>query len=272
MSAKSIIIAPISSAEARDCMRAWHYSGKPYVKSILHLGAILDGVIVGAMSWGPGVDTRNSIGVIPGTTWDGYLELNRMAFSDAAPRFSESRAIAIAIRAIAKHAPHVEWLQSFADGAQSGRETIYRASGWTLTQCRKNTTLWRDVETGAVVSDVGIRTSPRMRERYGSAPKRSPLLVPLEGFMRRFHFGLSARAKSAIESLSCADSELVSGEAPPRRAFDATRPLSIPTQIGTRPSLAEAIETLPRYTDPEGATSKEAKRSAIKSRAIGSLF
>lgn len=272
MNAKDILIAPITREEAAACMRHWHYSKRVYGKSVLHVGVLIGDVIVGAMSWGPGVDTRNSIGIIPGTAWDGYLELNRMAFSEAAPRFSESRALAICIRAIAKHAPHVEWLVSFADGAQSGRGTIYKASGWTLTQCRKNTTLWRDVETDAVVSDVGIRTSTRMRLRYGCSPKSSPLLTPLEGYMRRYHFGLSKRAKALIAELACADTEMVSAEGPPRRAFDSTCPLSIPTQCGDRPTLAQAISALPRYADPEGATSKAARAKRAASRAVSDMW
>lgn len=215
MSAKGIWLAPISREEAALCMRHWHYSHRPYVKSVLHVGVFVDDMIAGAMSWGPGVDTRNSIGVIDGTAWDGYLELNRMAFSAAAPRFSESRALSICIKQIAAHAPHVEWLVSYADGAQSGRGTIYKASGWTLTQCRKNTTLWRDVESGDVVSDVGIRTSSRLRARYGKSPKASPLLAPLDGYMRRYHYGLSKRAKALVGTLSCADTEMVSDGAPP---------------------------------------------------------
>lgn len=266
--AKGIRLVPATRAESEQCYRHWHYSGRGYAKSILHMGIVIDGSICGCMSWGPGVDTRKSIAQIPGTAWDGYLELNRMALSPLAPRCSESRALAIAVRQIRMHAPWVEWLVSYADGAQAGPGTIYRAAGWTLTQCRQNATMWRDIETGARVSAVGLRTSARLRRRYGEAPSRSPLLARLDGYMRRYHYGLSRRAIDAIAALACADTEEVSAWAPPTRAFDSTCPLSIPTQTGSRPDLGAAIRSIPRYADPCGATSRVAARRARASRAI----
>jgi hypothetical protein len=67
------------------------------------------------------------------------LELNRMAFDDYLPKYSESRCIAISIKLIKKNAPHIKWIFQFFDGTQCGDGTIYRASGFVLTGIKENT-------------------------------------------------------------------------------------------------------------------------------------
>ena len=69
------------------------------------------------------------------------LELNRMAFTDVLPRNSESRALGVAFRLIRKHYPHIKWILSFSDATQCGDGTIYRASGFYLTQIKTNTSI-----------------------------------------------------------------------------------------------------------------------------------
>lgn len=94
------------------------------------------------MQFGPSLDKRKIVGLVAGTKWNEFIELNRMAFSDRLPRNSESRALAVAMRMLRKHAPHVQWVISFADGTQSGDGTIYRASGFVLTGIKKNDQIW----------------------------------------------------------------------------------------------------------------------------------
>lgn len=91
------------------------------------------------------------------TPWNGFLELNRMAFSDRLPRNSESRALAISFRMIRKQYPHIDWIISFADGTQSGDGTIYRASGFVLTGIRKNTTIWVSPDGSEVITDIAVK-------------------------------------------------------------------------------------------------------------------
>lgn len=74
-------------------------------------------------------------------------------------RNSESRALGIAMRMIRKAYPHIEWVISFADGAQCGDGTIYRAAGFVLTGIRVNTSLWRGPE-GNVSDDVTVKSNP----------------------------------------------------------------------------------------------------------------
>lgn len=140
--AKDIRVEPIARAAADAAVKRWHYSGKVVNNSQLHLGVFLDGRCLGAMQFGPSLDKRKIQGLVAGTGWNDFLELNRMAFSDELPRNSESRAIAVAMRLLRRHAPHVRWVVSFADGAQCGDGTIYRAAGFVLTGIKKNTQVW----------------------------------------------------------------------------------------------------------------------------------
>ena len=73
--------------------------------------------------------------------WHHFIELNRMAFSEALPRNSESRALSVSFRLLRKHAPQLKWILSYADGVQCGDGTIYRASGFVLTAIKKNSTI-----------------------------------------------------------------------------------------------------------------------------------
>lgn len=147
-SAKDIHVAPISAKDATALVKRLHYSGKVVPNSQLHLGVFLDGRLEGAMQFGPSMVKKGVIGLVEGTGWNGFLELNRMAFSDRLPRNSESRAIAIAMKLIRKAYPHIEWIISFADGAQCGDGTIYRASGFVLTAVKPNGTLRINPSTG----------------------------------------------------------------------------------------------------------------------------
>ena len=139
--AKDIELRPIPAAQANELVKRVHYSGKVVQNSQLHIGVFYDGRLEGAMQFGPSLDKRKIQGLVIGTAWHEFIELNRMAFSEALPRNSESRAIAVAMRLLRKHAPQVKWVVSFADGTQCGDGTIYRASGFVLTGIKPNTDL-----------------------------------------------------------------------------------------------------------------------------------
>ena len=141
--AKDIRVEPISAQDARAVVRRIHYSGKVDPRSQLNLGVFLNGRLEGAMQFGPSIDKRKIQPLVRDTAWNGFIELNRMAFSDALPRNSESRAMSIAFRMMRKQYPHIEWVVSFADGAQCGDGAIYRAAGFALTNIKKNTSMYR---------------------------------------------------------------------------------------------------------------------------------
>ena len=98
--AKEIELKVIPSSIANPFIKAHHYSGKVVNNSCLHFGAFLDGGLHGVMSYGPSLDKRKIMGLVEGTGWNEFLELNRMAFDEYLPRNSESRCIGQSIRLI----------------------------------------------------------------------------------------------------------------------------------------------------------------------------
>lgn len=166
-SAKDLIVKPISAADANRIVKALHYSGKVVQNSQLHLGVFLNGRCGGAMQFGPSLDKRKIQGLVKGTLWNEFIELNRMAFADWLPRNSESRCIGYAMRWIRKTYPHIKWVVSFADGTQCGDGTIYRASGFVLTGIKENDQIW-EAPSGETFNDTSVRPGiggKRERER-----------------------------------------------------------------------------------------------------------
>ena len=145
---KEIIIKVIPASVAVPFVKAHHYSGKVVQNSSLHFGCFLDGKLHGVLSYGPSMDKRKILLLVRDTPWNGFLELNRMAFDDYLPRNSESHCIAKTLRMIRRKAPHIKWIISFADGSQCGDGTIYRASNFLLTGIKENNTILHFPATG----------------------------------------------------------------------------------------------------------------------------
>lgn len=157
---KQIQINRIDSSSANAFVRRHHYSGKVASNSQLHFGAFLNGQLHGVMSFGPSLDKSKIQGLVAGTGWNEFIELNRMAFDEKLPRNSESRCISIALKLIRKNCPQIKWIISFADGTQCGDGTIYRASGFVLTGIKKNTTIWQAPD-GTIATDLSLRLGMR---------------------------------------------------------------------------------------------------------------
>ena len=204
-SAKEIRVEPIISSDANAFVRKHHYSGKVDPRSQLHLGVFLRSRLEGVMSFGPSIDKNKSIGLVRDTAWNGFMELNRMAFSEMLPRNSESRAIAIAMKLIKKYAPHIEWILSYADGTQCGDGTIYRASGFYLTGIKKNNSMFK-MPDGEVIAKIVLEPgfSPggsgknSIKARYGKTGTETSTAFlkrigaeRLEGFQLRYFYPLN---------------------------------------------------------------------------------
>lgn len=162
------------------------------------------------MSFGPSLDKRKSIGLVSGTGWNGFLELNRMAFSERLPRNSESRAIAIAMRIIRKNYPHIDWVISFADATQCGDGTIYRASGFLLTQINPNKTLirlpWGETVAKICLSDarrpMRLAIAKRLGIKVGAESSIKPFLAAgceiMAGYQLRYVYFLNPAARERL--------------------------------------------------------------------------
>ena len=146
--AKDIIVRVIQSKTANAFIKDWHYSGKVVPNSTLHFGAFLDGKLHGVMSFGPCINKKGTRNLVEDTKWNGFIELNRLAFDEYLPKNSESRCIAIAIKLFRRNAPQVKWVISFADACQCGDGAIYRASGFSLVGISKNTSIRINPKTG----------------------------------------------------------------------------------------------------------------------------
>jgi hypothetical protein len=82
-----------------------------------------------------------------------------MAFDNVLPRNSESRAIALSLKLIKKHAPQVKWVISFADACSCGDGAIYRASNFVLTGIKENLNLC-ELPDGTRVHKMTLASNP----------------------------------------------------------------------------------------------------------------
>ena len=203
--AKDIVLKVIPSKTANEFVKRYHYSGKVVQNSTLHLGAFLNGKLGGVMQYGNPIDKRKVLPLVStdnksiNAKWNEMLELNRMAFSPILPRNSESRCISVSIRLIRKHAPQVKWILSFADGTQCGDGTIYRASGFHLTQIGKNTQLME--YNGQVIANKTL-DNPNFKKLGLSSGKLKKMgAKPLAGYQLRYIYLLSPDAKLAVPSI-----------------------------------------------------------------------
>lgn len=182
--AKDILLRPIPAKDANELVKRVHYSGKVVQNSQLHIGVFYNGKLEGAMQFGPSLDKRKIQGLVEGTQWHEFIELNRMAFTEALPRNSESRAIAIAMKLLRKHAPQLKWVISFADATQCGDGTIYRASGFVLTGIKKNDQVIM-LANGRIASRITLKKSRHILENNGKA-KAPESAMSLDGYQLRY--------------------------------------------------------------------------------------
>lgn len=210
--AKDIIVKPITAAAANKVVKAVHYSGKVVQNSNLHFGVFLNGRLEGCMSFGSPMDKKKVLPLVDGTSWNGMLELNRMAFSGVLPRNSESRAMSIAFKLIKKHYPHIEWILSFSDGTQCGDGTIYRASGFVLTQIKENSSLYSTPSGVPIARMTWDSATPKNRveiaKKYGfkefdaagflSKTAKMNGMMSLKGYQLRYIYFLNKEAKQRL--------------------------------------------------------------------------
>jgi len=207
--AKRLVVKPISSRDACKIIKSLHYSGKTVQNSQLHLGVFLDGKCGGAMQFGPSLDKRKMLGLVKGTLWNEFIELNRMAFADWLPRNGESRALGYAFRWMRKQYPQIKWCVSFADGTQCGDGTIYRASGFVLTGLKENNQIWQ-APTGEVFSRTTTTKGNHILETGASSMKqyKDAGWKPLPGFQLRYIYFLDPSARERLTVLVLPFSEI----------------------------------------------------------------
>lgn len=162
--AKLLKVHPIDSATARKLVERLHYSGKYVNNSQLHIGVSWQGKLEGVIQLGPPMQRSQVLPLVHGTLWNGVMEVNRMAFSNALPRNSESRAMGVVFRMLRKKRPDIGWLISYSDATQCGDGTIYRAAGFLLTQIAKSESLFR-MPNGEVYMRMSLRSGTQARRK-----------------------------------------------------------------------------------------------------------
>ena len=203
--ALKIEIKPIDKPTADKIVKKYHYSGKVVQNSNLNFGVFYNGILLGAMQFGSPMVKDKLLPLVKDAKWGSVLELNRMAFSDALPRFGESRALSLAFKWIKKNAPQVEWIVSFADGTQCGHGTIYQASNFYLTQIKKNSSIIL-LPSGETICEMSLRMTANADARkkgyktarqYRDAEHKGWRYI--NGYMYRYIYFLTKNAKKNFQ-------------------------------------------------------------------------
>lgn len=202
------MVKPIAARDANRIVRALHYSGKVVQNSQVHFGVFLDGKCGGALQFGPSLDKRKMVGLVAGTKWHEFIELNRMVLADWLPRNGESRVIAVAMRLLKQAYPQLKWVVTYADACLCGDGAIYRAAGFVLTLTRRNTDLVKMPDSRIlhkIVLQAGNNTAVSDKRRYGHDGGESANTVlrriggvVLPGFQLRYIYFLDPTARERL--------------------------------------------------------------------------
>jgi len=117
------------------------------------------------------------------------------------------------MKLLKKQAPHIEWVVSYADGAQCGDGSIYRATGFYLVDIKKNTSMWK-MPNGDVVCSIVFNPgfSPNSKndqsKKYGKVGEFSTWPAtrflnkigasPVPGFQLKYVYFLNESAKKRL--------------------------------------------------------------------------
>lgn len=133
VSNKNYYVKEIQSKDGTAFVKQYHYSGKVVSNSKLHIGVFKkdNDDLVGVLSFGYPMNPKKTPGkLVEGSTHLDMFELNRMAMTDDAPKFSESQAIGLSIKWLKRFRPDIKWLLSFSDGKEGNVGIIYQATNW----------------------------------------------------------------------------------------------------------------------------------------------
>lgn len=159
-------IMPINSLTAMNFYKKWHYLKNQEFISQWDYGAYYDGVLQGAISFGPPSALETIKGLFGSENQFGIFEIKRLAMNDACPKNSESRFIAMAIKLL-KKTNIVKAIITYADTAMNHRGTIYKASGFTykgLTAPKNDYWVNGKIQQRGTTSDKDGEWRPRSRK------------------------------------------------------------------------------------------------------------
>ena len=115
------------------------------------------------------------------------------------------------MRYIKKQYPHISFVVSYSDAAQCGDGAIYRASGFYLTDIKKNTSMWKMPDGEVVCSIVfnpgfqGNAGKNSIKARYGKTGSEPAGVFlkkigakPVPGFQLRYIYFIDKSAKDRL--------------------------------------------------------------------------
>lgn len=113
---------------ALSAYKLWHYLGGTNFISKMNFGAYSNGLLCGAISYGP-PNATDLKGYWDRNTQMNWWEIKRLAMSPICPKNSESRMIGVSLRLL-KQKMIVRGVVTYADTAQKHEGTIYKATGF----------------------------------------------------------------------------------------------------------------------------------------------
>ena len=155
---QSIYVQPIPFIAAKKLIEKHHYLHSIPGGTKLTFGTLVNGKLLGAITFGVG--PHNAYKLVEGAVPSDCLTLTRLWLSDELPANSESRTIAICLRALRKNT-QVKFVVSYADPSQGHLGTIYQATGWIYTRLSEAMPMFD-------LGDGRLRHSRSLSHAYGS--------------------------------------------------------------------------------------------------------
>jgi hypothetical protein len=139
-------LIPISREDAKKIIVRNHYSHSIPGGTKMCFGIILNGRLLGAMTFGVGPFYGYKL--VNGATPDDAITLTRLWLSDELPRNSESKVLGIALRSL-KRDTSLKFVIAYSDPAVGHLGIIYQATGWVYTGLSSATPLY-DIGDGTL--------------------------------------------------------------------------------------------------------------------------
>lgn len=157
-------IVLVSSRDATDFVRKWHYSGTAS-PGVVRYGWEVEGELIGVTIFDTGVHAMRQ-GVFGKDHYRHVLHHHRLALTDDAPKLSESKFIGASLRALHRDRPDVWALVTYADECEGHKGTIYQATNAVYTGIRAKGNLKFLRPDGAIIPTQSLSgTWPERRAK-----------------------------------------------------------------------------------------------------------
>jgi hypothetical protein len=132
-------LIPISRVDAKTLIVRNHYSHTLPGGTKMSFGVILNGRLLGVMTFGVGPFYGYKL--VDGATPDDVVTLTRLWLSDELPRNSESKVLGTALRSL-KRDTSIKFVLAYSDPAVGHLGIIYQATNWLYTGLSTATPLY----------------------------------------------------------------------------------------------------------------------------------